>query len=131
MARWREYRRLAPRPAKFRNVWTPCDAGKMHQSGLEAARCDELRLLEAGGLIRDLEAHPQPKYALVVEGATITTYSPDFRYVDCATGQTVVEDTKAPATAALEAYQIKRRLLLALYGVEVTEVRRVRGRGSR
>lgn len=110
--------------AKFRNLPTRCSQGGMHQSRLESMRCTELHLLQKGGLIRDLEAHPQPRFDLEVNGTHVCHYLADFRYVDVESGQTVVEDTKGVATAE---YRLKRRLMLACHGVEIQEVRRVRG----
>ena len=80
----------------------------MHQSGLEAARCTELHLMQAGGLILELEAHPQPQFRLEVNGQAITTYRADFRYIDSETEETVVEDTKGMKTRE---YELKRKLM--------------------
>lgn len=93
----------------------------MHQSQLESRRCTELHLMQKGGLIRDLEAHPQPRFRLDVNGIHICTIVPDFRYTDCESEAVVVEDAKGIATAE---WKLKRRLLWALHGVEVIEVRR-------
>jgi hypothetical protein len=90
----------------------------MHHSKKESKRCTELHVMQAGGLIRDLEAHPQPRYDLEVNGVDVLRYIADFRYVDVDTGETVVEDVKGFKT---EIYQIKKRLLLACHGIEVRE----------
>lgn len=104
-----------------------CIENVMHQSGMEAARCTELQLLQRAGEIRDLEAHPQPRLDLVVNGVEICAYLPDFVYVDVRTGEKVVEDVKGmPGLTQL--YAVKKRLVLACHGVEITEVRHVRGR---
>ncbi len=92
----------------------------MHQSTLESRRCTELHLLQKGGLIRDLEAHPQPRYSLDVNGVHVCLYLADFRYHDNQTGEVVVEDTKGRQT---EVYRLKARLMLACHGVEIQEVR--------
>ena len=97
----------------------------MHHSAMEAARCDELHVLQVGGLIRDLEAHPQPRFDLDVNGVHVTRYLADFSYVDVETGEKRVEDVKGFATAE---YKLKKALMLAVHGVEVQEVKRVRGR---
>jgi hypothetical protein len=99
----------------------------MHHSAIEAARCDELHLMEVGGLIRDLEAHPQPAFPLVVNDVEIERYLADFAYVDAETGSKVIEDVKGYA-GDTRVYQIKRRLMLACHGIDVQEVRHVRGR---
>lgn len=115
-----------------RSRWTAkatrCNAGVHHASGMEAARCDELHLLLAAGEIRDLEAHPQPRLELVVNQVEVGAYLCDFVYFDVRSQQRVVEDVKGmPGDTQL--YQLKRRLVLAIHGIEITEVRKVRGRG--
>jgi len=99
----------------------------MHQSQLEAARCDELHLMLQAKppIIAELEAHPQPSLDLVVNGCHVTTYRPDFSYVDVETGARVYEDTKGVRTRE---YELKRRLVKAVHGIDITEVRHVRGR---
>lgn len=113
------------RDSKFNARPTRCHQGTTHHSAMEAARCNELHALQAGGLIRDLEAHPQPRFDLDVNGVHITRYLADFRYTDAETGQAVVEDVKGHAT---QEYQLKKRLMLAVHNIEVQEVRKVRGR---
>lgn len=87
-------------------------------SRLEAARYGELKLMERAGMIRELVT--QKRYPLVVGGVLVATYVADFVYVD-AQGQTVVEDTKSPPTQTAE-YRIKRRLMLALHCITISEV---------
>jgi hypothetical protein len=99
----------------------------MHQSAMEAARCTELHLLQKAGEIRDLEAHPQPKLELSVNGVHVAHYLPDFVYVDVRSEQKVVEDVKG-MPGMTEVYRLKKRLVLACHGIEITEVRNVRGR---
>lgn len=113
------------RDSKFNARPTRCRQGTTHHSAMEAARCDELHLLQQGGLIRALEAHPQPRFDLDVNGVHVTRYLADFAYVDVETGGRVVEDVKGYATAE---YRLKKALMLAVHGIEVQEVRRVRGR---
>lgn len=113
------------RNSKYNARPTRCRQNITHHSAMEAARCNELHVLQEGGLIRDLEAHPQPRFDLAVNDVHITRYMADFRYTDAETGQTVVEDVKGHAT---QEYQLKKRLMLAVHGIEVQEVRKVRGR---
>ena len=47
------------------------------------------------------------------------SYVADFVYVDAATGQTVVEDTKGVRT---KEYIIKRKLMLAVHGIQIKEI---------
>ncbi len=113
------------RHSKFNARATRCRQGTMHHSAMEAARCDELHLMQKGGLIRDLEAHPQPRFDLAVNDVHVCHYIADFAYTDADSGQRVVEDVKGFAT---QEYRIKQRLMLGCHGIEVQEVRRVRGR---
>jgi len=110
---------------KYGNKPNRCSQGVMHQSKLEARRCTELTLMEKGGLIRDLEAHPQPRLRLDVNGVHICDYWPDFKYLEIGDGpgvaQEVLEDTKGVRT---EVYKLKARLVKALFGLTVREVRR-------
>jgi len=97
-----------------------CSQNVMHQSTAEARRCNELHLMQQGGLIQELEAHPQPRFDLEVNGVKVCKYLADFQYVDAETGQTIVEDVKGWRT---EVYKLKRKLMLACHGIEVEEVR--------
>ena len=83
----------------------------------EATRYQELCLRERAGEIRNLEL--QPRYNLIVNGCKLGFYKADFRYEDTATGDVVVEDVKGVRTAV---YQLKRKLVRALYDIEVIEV---------
>lgn len=103
-------------PSKYRAEPTTVD-GIRFASKREAARYRELRLMEQAGHIRGLEL--QPRYPMVVNGLTVCVYVADFRYV-AADGRAVVEDVKGVRTPA---YVIKSKLLKALHGVEVSEVK--------
>jgi hypothetical protein len=100
-----------------------CRQNVMHQSKLEARRCDELHILAAAGDITELKAHPQPIYRLDVNGRHVATYRGDFEYLD-RDGQLVTEDTKGFRT---DTYKIKAELFAALFGREILETRRARG----
>ena len=92
----------------------------MHQSTAEARRCDELHLMETGGLIRDLRAHPQVRFRLDVNGQHICDYMADFVYFDNERNCEVVEDVKGFQT---EISKFKLRLMEAVQGVNVELVR--------
>ena len=99
--------------------------GKTFDSQKEALRYAELRLLERGKVISELQC--QVEYLLipsqrdengkVIERAV--NYIADFVYTDNKTGQTVVEDTKGFKT---KEYIIKRKLMLKEYGIRIREV---------
>lgn len=114
--------------------------GHTFDSKHEANRYLELKLLERAGEISDLRL--QVEYELLPnQYATEERYGKngrrlkdkeillerkccyvaDFVYTDNRTGETVVEDTKSEATRTPE-YIIKRKLMLAKYGIRVREV---------
>ena len=78
-------------------------------SGAEARRYQELRLMEAGGLISNLVVHPP--FPIYVGGDEICTYVADFKYKK-PNGNTVIEDVKGFPT---EVFKLKRKLFEALY----------------
>ena len=96
----------------------------MHQgigfdSQKEANRYQELLLLERAGCIRSIEL--QPRYDLIVNEQKCGFYRGDFRYKEVATDSVILEDVKSPATKTA-VYQLKKKLVKALYGVEIIEV---------
>lgn len=109
------------RNSKYNAKPTRCRQGLHHHSALEAKRCNELHVMQAGGLISDLRAHPQPRYDLAVRDVKVCAYLADFAYFDEQSGREVVEDVKGHRT---EVYKLKKKLMLACYGIEVEEVRR-------
>lgn len=110
---------------KFNAVRTKID-GYSFASKAEAHRYVELALLKRAGEIFELEL--QPKYLIVVETprgdhVTVGSYRADFRYKrrvnGLATPETVVEDVKGVRT---EAYQLKKKLVEAQYGITISEI---------
>ena len=75
--------------------------------------------MQQAGQIRDLEL--QPRYDLRVNGHKLGFYKGDFRYKDVATGVSITEDVKSPATRTA-VYMLKKKLVKALYDVEIREV---------
>lgn len=112
------------RRSKYGAVPVEVDGVRFH-SKREARRYRELRVLQAAGVIRDLEL--QPKYALhavsVETGEVIKVgdFLADFRYRRTDTGAVTVEDTKGMGTLPLARW--KQRHCRCEYGVIVQEVR--------
>ena len=102
---------------KYNNTKIRVD-GRLFDSKAEAARWQELQLLERAGEITELER--QVEYELVPKqkGERAVKYIADFRYVDHE-GKTVVEDTKGVKTPV---WIIKRKLMLRVHGIRVREV---------
>lgn len=113
---------------------------RVYDSVKEAQRAQQLQLMQRAGLISDLKEQvkyelipaqraestevyksgPQkglPKPGALVEKACY--YIADFVYLDHKTGKVVVEDTKGYRT---KEYIIKRKLMLQVYGLHITEI---------
>jgi len=88
--------------------------GIVFDSKREAARYVALRTLLRAGKISGLQL--QPKYDLTVNGVKLGKYIADFMYVE--NGSVIVEDSKGFKTPV---YRLKKKLLKALYGVEIRE----------
>lgn len=90
--------------------------GYVFDSRAEARHYSELALLEKAGEIFDLEC--QPKFDITVNRKHICNYFADFQYVT-SDGDKIVEDVKGVRTGV---YRLKKKLVEALYGIEITEV---------
>ena len=104
--------------AKYRNQKTEYQ-GIQFDSRKEASRYQELLWMQAAGVICHIEL--QPRYDLVVNGNKLGFYRADFRYEETKSGQVITEDVKSPVTKTA-VYQLKKKLVKALYGVEIVEV---------
>lgn len=111
--------------------------GIMFDSQREAARYNQLKLLEQAGIIRNLQR--QVKYVLIPTQYSKTefnknktpkciekecAYYADFVYTD-EFGELHVEDTKGyrdPSSAGYAKFVIKRKLMLHVHGIIVEEV---------
>lgn len=109
---------------KYRNEQCHVD-GYLFDSKAEARRYGELKMLEMGGHIIGLRVHPVWKFE--VNGVTVGSYEADFAYQDqphlTAGGTLKVEDVKSEVTERLSAFQMKRKLMKALYGIDVEVVK--------
>ncbi len=94
-----------------------------YDSKREHNRAQELELLEAGGVIRDLRK--QVRFPLELGGIEIryvpsgrqASYVADFVYFDTTLGCEVIEDSKGQRT---EMYKIKQAIMHAM-GYTITE----------
>jgi hypothetical protein len=75
--------------------------------------------MERAKLIHNIELHP--RYDLIVNGHKLGFYKADFRYKDVATDFVILEDVKSPVTKTA-VYRLKKKLVKALYGIEIIEV---------
>ena len=102
------------KPSKFKNVETFYD-GKKFDSKKECARYKELKILK----VKNLEC--QVKYPISINGVKICSYIADFVY-DNHNGVKVVEDVKSEMTRKLPVYRLKKKLMKAVYDIEIKEV---------
>jgi len=102
---------------KYRNKPTTVDGIKFH-SKKEAKRYQDLKLLQLGKIITDLEL--QPVIPLMVNGVKIGRYTGDFKYKE--NGIEVIEDVKSVATKTRD--YILRKKILATYNppIHIKEV---------
>ena len=115
--RMQEFRERPTEAAtKYHNRKTEVD-GLVFDSKKEAQRWQDLHIWLRAGLIRDLER--QVSYDLVVNGALICRYRPDFRYTNILLGDTVVEDVKGVKTPV---YVLKKKLMKAIHNIDVVEL---------
>ena len=98
--------------------------GIVFDSKKEAKRYNELRLLEKGKIISNLELQKifelQPKYVNCIgQHIRAITYIADFYYFDKVYNKWVVEDTKGFKT---EVYKIKKKLFEYKYNLIIKEI---------
>lgn len=94
---------------------TVCSAGHTHGSKKEARRCDELHLLQRGGVIRQLSIQPQFWFqidgqALMHDNGRRVGYKADFQYFEG--DQNVVEETKG---LVVRDWPLRKALFKACY----------------
>lgn len=96
-----------------------------HASKKEHRRAGELKLKQHAGLISGLREQVSFELIPAHRGADgkvdehACHYIADFVYVDNASGETIVEDTKGVRTRD---YVIKRKLMLAVHGIRIREI---------
>ena len=118
------------RPARNKYGAKPATVdGIRFDSTKESRRYGELRLLEKARIIKNLETQPtfpidvvelfrQDRSPCLVHCGMFTA---DFRYVEVATGEVVIEDTKSGPTKTT-AYRLRKRLVEAIHGITIREV---------
>ncbi len=111
------------RPRKYRNEVVSHEDGKF-DSKKELQRWIDLKLLERAGEIKNLER--QVKISIDVNGHHICNYFADFQYHEKIAGRVgkwriVVEDCKSPATRKLSTYRLKKKLVAALFSIDILE----------
>ncbi len=115
---FRASQQIGAKPRRYRNVPVVVD-GIRFDSRKEAARWQELKLLERVGEISNLER--QVAIPIIVSGVRVADYVCDAKYLDH-DGKLVVEDVKSPITRKDPVYRLKRKLVAALHQIEVREI---------
>lgn len=93
--------------------------GIKFDSGDEAARYCELKLLLKAGMISDLEL--QPRFDIIINGVKVCFYKADFRYIE--KGKSITEDVKGSRKGqAYQMFRLKAKLVKACHGVDIVEV---------
>jgi hypothetical protein len=110
---------VAPKRSKFGAKSYTDAEGRFHASKAEGTRWHELTLMHREGQITNL-TH-QPKFSLEINGVKICRYIADAEYVD-ADGKRVIEDTKGGKATMTAVFRIKRKLMAAILGLEITIV---------
>ena len=103
------------RRAKYGNKKTIIDGIKF-DSKREAQRYGALQLMLKAGVISNLRL--QVPYQITVNGMKVCKYVADFVYED--KGVEIVEDVKGMKTPI---YNLKKKLMKAVFGVVVSEVK--------
>lgn len=99
---------------KFNAVKTEVD-GYTFDSKKEARRYGELKMLG----VKELHVHPT--WPLDVNGIRVGKYSPDFEYTD-ENGNLILEDVKGGNATRTAVYQLKKKLMRAIYNIEIREI---------
>jgi hypothetical protein len=107
---WKQTRRAQ----KFGNVRVT-NADGTFDSQKEHRRWCELKLLERGGAIRNLEHHVP--ISIDVNGQHICKYEADFTYFE--NDVRIYEDCKGGSATITDVFRLKRKLIRALYGVDI------------
>lgn len=103
---------------KYRNQPTVVD-GIRFDSLAEARRYDDLKKLRDAGEIESLFL--QKRVDLAVNGTLVCRYVADFCYWDVDQRTWVYEDVKSPVSRT-PVYKLKKKLLKALSGIDITEI---------
>jgi hypothetical protein len=106
-----------PKRSKYNNVKTTVD-GITFDSKAEAKYYQNLKLLEMAGEVEGVEL--QTPFALTVSGFLICTYRSDFTFTTRKDKKFHVVDCKGVRT---KDFILKKKLMRAIYGIEIEEVR--------
>jgi hypothetical protein len=89
--------------------------GILFASKKEMARYADLKMLEKGKVISNLEL--QPSFPVSINDTHFCTYTADFRYEE--NGQTIIEELKSSGTAKDPAYRLRKKAAELYYGIKI------------
>lgn len=119
----KDYQKLTGTKHKYGNEPTMYD-DILFDSRKEANRYAELRLLEKAGAISDLRRQVtyelQPGFRWKDKKIRPIHYIADFVYKDC-DGTEVIEDVKSDGTRKDKAYQLKKKMMLYKFQIDIKE----------
>lgn len=101
---------------KYRNTKVTSPDGTF-DSKKEYLRWLELKYMQDNFLIEGLQK--QVKHILAVNGHVICTYIADFVYRQ--NSLIIIEDVKSEMTRKLPVYRLKKKLMKAIHGIDITE----------
>ena len=104
---------------KYHNVKTEID-GHTFDSKHEAGRYCELIVLRDAGMISGLIL--QPSFDISINGHRICKYIADFEYFTHDSSRRIIEDAKSEATRRIPIYRLKKKLMKAVYDIDIVEV---------
>jgi hypothetical protein len=93
--------------------------GIVFDSRSEMERYADLKLLQRGKVIRNLEL--QPTFPVEINGAHFCTYTADFAYVN-EYDQKIVEDVKSAGTEKDTAFRLRKKAAELFYGIQIFSV---------
>jgi len=114
---FRDHRKAEKSRPKYGNKKTVVD-GITFDSKREAQFYCSLKQLERAGQVYEVEL--QKPFALTIDGKLICTYKADFAFFDAIQKRIRVVDIKGVVT---KEFSIKRKLMKAIYGIDVEVIR--------
>ncbi len=124
----KQYRELVDKkskPSKYRNKVIVANE-KRYDSKKEYERYMKLLMMQRGGYIHNLRS--QVRYVLRVNGHVVCAYIADFVYekIELGTctsaGETIIEDVKSEITRKNPVYRLKKKLMKAVYNIDISEI---------
>ena len=106
------------KPSKYKNKRV-LHEGVWFDSIAELKRWLDLKILLNVGVILVLQR--QVRFKIYINGMEVCTYVADFVYIVTDGGHKLVEDVKGCVT---KEYALKKKLMRAVHGIEITEIRR-------